>query len=420
MGRSMESKAGQKVGRKVNRLRAIELDRLPVGFHADGNGLYLQVTSKGARSWVFRYRAGSRLRDLGLGALRLVPLAVARAKALDAARLRLDGIDPIDAKRARVVAANAEAARAVTFWQCVEDYIEKNKAGWKNAKHADQWRSTLETYARPTAGHLAVSAIDTETVRAIIEPIWETKPETAGRLRGRIEAVLDFAKVRGQRDGENPARWRGHLDQVLPARSKVAKVRHHAALDWRQAPGFFADLSNQNGFAADALRFTILTAARTGEVLGATWDEVDAENAVWTIPAGRMKAEKEHRVVLNAPALAILERMREVTSGKGFIFPGHKAEKSLSDMSMLAVFKRMKRTDLTTHGFRSTFKDWASESTAFPVDAVELALAHTVGSKVEQAYRRRDMLEKRRDLARAWGDFLTGSERSSPPHVADT
>lgn len=397
----------KRAGKRVNRLLAIELDRLPPGLHADGDGLYLQVTSKSARSWVWRYRAGDKLRGLGLGPLRLYSLGAAREMARDAARLRRLGVDPIDARKARKEEAAAEVRRQVTFWQVAEAYIGSHRAGWKNAKHADQWRATLETYVKPLAGDKPIGALDTELILKILDPIWRVKPETAGRVRGRIELILNYAKARGQRDGENPARWRGHLDQLLPACGKVAKVVHHAALNWRQAPAFFTALGNQAGRAAEAFAFAILTSGRTGEVIGATWPEIDFEQSIWTIPGGRMKGDKEHRVPLSKPALDILARMKAKTGGAGFVFPGQKSDAPLSNMALLAVLKRMKRDDLTAHGFRSTFRDWATEATDFPSEAIELALAHSISSKVEAAYRRGDMLDKRRDLAAAWARYLT-------------
>jgi integrase len=411
----MGEEVGRKVGRQVNRLRALELERLPApGFYPDGGGLYLQVTANAARSWVFRYRgAGGKNRDLGLGPLRLVPLAVARSKAIDAARLRLEGIDPIEAKRARRAQAAAEAARAATFWEVAEAYIENHKAGWRNEKHAAQWLATLTAYAKPVAGALAISAIDTGVITKILQPIWATKPETAARLRGRIEAILDFAKARGQREGDNPARWRGHLDQMLPARGKVARVVHHAALDWRKVPVFYLSLASQEGIAADALRFAILTAARTGEVLGARWPEIDLDQAVWTIPAARMKAGRDHRVALSSQAVDLLLRAHSMRAGDaGFVFRGLKKDAGLSNMACLAVLRRMDRNDITTHGFRSSFRDWASEATSFASEAVELALAHAINNKVEAAYRRGDLLQRRFELAQAWGDFVTGTEGS--------
>jgi integrase len=414
MGKNMGKEVGRLVVRQLNRGRALALERMPApGFYPDGGGLYLQVTSRGARSWVYRYRAGpSTLRDLGLGPLRLVPLAVARAKAIDAARLRLEGIDPIEAKRGRRAKAKAESARAVTFMECAINYVESHRSGWRNAKHAAQWLATLTTYAEPVAGTLPVSAVDTEVVLKIIDPIWRTKAETAARLRGRVEAILDFARARGYREGENPARWRGHLDQLLPARSKVAKVVHHPALPWREIPEFYAALAAQHGVGAEALRFTILTAARTGESLGATWPEVDFDRALWTIPGSRMKAERDHRVPLSDQAAEILARVYELRSGAdGFVFRGQKKARGLSNMALLAVLRRMGRGDLTVHGFRSSFRDWAAEATSFPSDAAELALAHAVGDKVEAAYRRGDQLERRYDLARAWADFVTGGEK---------
>jgi integrase len=297
-----------------------------------------------------------------------------------------------------------EAAQAMTFDACAAAYIDTHKAGWQNAKHREQWPSTLNSYASPFFGSLPVQAIDVGLVMKALEPIWQTKPETASRLRGRIEAVLDWATVRGYRKDENPARWRGHLDKLLPARSKVRKVEHHPALPYDDLADFAAALRRQEGVASRALEFLILTAARTGEVIGARWDEVDVVEKIWVVPAARMKASREHRVPLSAAAVAVLEQMKQIREGD-FVFPGGKKGKPLSNMAMLAVLKRMERGELTAHGFRSTFRDWAAERTNFSHEVAEMALAHTVSDKVEAAYRRGDLFQKRRQIMEAWARF---------------
>jgi integrase len=272
----------------------------------------------------------------------------------------------------------------------------------------DQWRNTLNSYASPVFGSLPVQAVDVALVMKALEPIWKTKPETASRLRGRIEAVLDWAAVRGYRRGENPARWRGHLDKLLPARAKIQKVEHHPALPYDEIADFIAVLQDQEGIAARALGFLILTATRTGEIIGTRWDEIDFENRIWVIPGARMKAGREHRVPLSGAALATLRQMNEIREGD-FVFPGGKKGKPLSNMAMLSVLKRMGRDDLTAHGFRSTFRDWAAECTNFPREVVEMALAHTIENKVEAAYRRGDLFQKRRQLMEAWARFCRTS-----------
>jgi integrase len=292
----------------------------------------------------------------------------------------------------------------MTFDACAAAYIAAHNTSWRNAKHRDQWRNTLTSYAGPAFGSLPVQSIDVGLVMKALEPIWQAKPETASRLRGRIEAVLDWATVRGHRKGENPARWRGHLDKLLPARSKVHKVKHHPALPYNEMADFVAELRKQEGVAARALEFLILTAARTGEVIGARWDEVDVEEKIWVVPAARMKAGREHRVPLSSAAVAILEEMKKIRESD-FVFPGGKKGKPLSNMAMLAVLKRIGRSDLTAHGFRSSFRDWAAERTNFPREVAEMALAHTVGDKVEAAYRRGDLLQKRRQIMEAWARF---------------
>jgi hypothetical protein len=314
------------VGRRVNLLRGYELERLPKpGFYADGGGLYLQVTASGSRSWIYRYRVGKKLRDMGLGPLRLVPLANARDKALQAARRRLDGHDPIDEKHAIVVAAQAQAARTKTFWEVAEAFIESMKPGWKNEKHVVQWTSTLTTYAKPIAGHLPVAEIDTPTVKKILDPIWHEKTETASRLRGRIEKILDYAKVCGYRAGENPATWRGHLDKVFPKKSKIAKVVHHPALPGKELPEFWTLLAQQPKHGARALQFAILCGVRTMEIIGAPWSEIDFDSKLWVIPKERMKADRDFRIALSEPALAILKSQLELKpKDNEFIFPGQK------------------------------------------------------------------------------------------------
>ena len=349
-----------------------------------------------------------RARWMGMGPLHTVNLAEARKRAGEHRLRRHDGIDPIEVRRAERLKARLEAAKTITFKECAAAYIKAHRAGWHNGKHAAQWETTLATYAEPIIGKLPVQAIDPALVLKVLEPIWATKPETAGRVRGRIEAVLDWAKARDYRTGENPARWRGHLDKLLPARGKVRKVEHHAALPYGGLPGFLVALREQDGIAARALEFLILTAARTGEVIGARWSEPDLLDKVWTVPAGRMKARKEHRVPLSARALAILEEIQAHRTGNdGFVFPGGKPGKPLSNMAFLMLLRRMKRDDLTAHGFRSSFRDWASERTNFPREVAELALAHSVGDKVEQVYRRGDMFEKRRRLMQQWATFCT-------------
>ena len=303
------------------------------GMYGDGAGLYLQVTGDGAKSWIWRYSLHGKGREMGLGSLSAISLADARTKAAECRRLRQDGIDPIEARKAQRQQAALDAAKALTFKEAAETYIAAHGAGWRNAKHASQWTNTLATYAEPVLGKLSIQAIDTDLALKVLQPIWKTKPETASRVRGRIEAILDWAKVRGLRQGENPARWRGHLDHLLPARSKVRRVKHHAALPYAEVANFIVALREQEGTAARALEFTILTAARTGEAIGAVRDEVNTSDKVWTVPAARMKASKDHRVPLSSRALAILRDHDDVQNSE-YLFPGGKAGKPLSNMAM--------------------------------------------------------------------------------------
>jgi integrase len=394
----------------VGRLKALEVSRIhEPGLHPDGGGLYLQVTGAEAqaRSWLFRYRVAGRERQMGLGSASLVSLSEARRKASEARRLRADGVDPIEARRAASERIKLDARRTMTFRECAEAFFAAKRAGWRNAKHAHDWRASLEQHAYPVLGPLPVGSIDTELVLKVLQPIWETKTETAGRVRGRIETVLDWAKVKGYRQGDNPARWRGHIDHLLAARSKVRPVVHHAALAYAELPAFMARLIGQGGVAARALEFTILTAARTSETLHATWGEIDVVAKVWTIPANRMKSGKEHHVPLSDAALACLDHLH-ILLGPDLpvVFPGTKTGRPLGGTAMLRVLAEMDRSDLTVHGFRSSFRDWAAETTYFPNEMVEMALAHAVGSKVEGAYRRGDLFLKRRQLMDAWASFL--------------
>jgi integrase len=397
------------MARAMGRLTALKVDKAKKpGMYADGGGLYLRVTTEGARNWVLRYMLDRRPRWMGLGPLALYGLQETREKALDARRKRHEGIDPIDARRAERARQRLDAAKAIAFKQCAEAYIAAHRAGWRNGKHAAQWGATLSTYAYPIIGGLPVQAVDTGLVLKVLEPIWTAKPETASRVRGRLESILDFAKVRGERDGENPARWRGHLDKLLPAHSKVRQAEHHAALPYAELPAFLVGLREQEGIAARALEFLILTAARTGEVIGARWSEIDFLDKTLTVPAGRMKARREHRVPLSARALAILHNVQGLRTGgypEAFVFPGAKPGKPLSNMAFLMLLRRMGRGDLTAHGFRATFKTWASDRTSFQNEVVEASLAHAIGSKVEQAYRRGDLFDKRRKLMDAWAAY---------------
>jgi integrase len=375
--------------------------------YGDGGGLWLHIGPTGGRSWLFRYTLNGRAREMGLGPAHTIGQAEARERARAARHLCLDGIDPLDRRHAERDARRLAAASTITFKDCAAKYIAANRAGWRNTKHAAQWDATLETYAYPTIGALPVGAIDTGHVTRVLEAIWVAKPETASRVRGRIEAVLDYAATHRWRSGENPARWRGHLENVLPRRSKVAKVAHHAALPWREVAAFMGTLRGQESTAALALRFAILTAGRTKEVLEAPWREIDTTHAVWVIPAERMKAEREHRVPLAEPALAVLReaaKLRGDAAPDAPVFPGRRAGQPLSNMALLMLLRRMGRDDLTAHGFRSTFRDWAAE-TGKPADIAEAALAHTLGSKTQLAYQRGDLLDRRRRLMDQWAAF---------------
>jgi integrase len=398
----------QEMEKRIQRLSAMAVEhaRKP-GLYADGAGLYLRVSRNGSKSWAFRFMLRGTAREMGLGGLTKVSLADARKKAIDARRLLGEGRDPLAHRENEVKQRSASekvaAARSMSFDKCAEAYIAAHEAAWRNDKHRQQWRNTLTSYASPVFGSVPVQDIDIDLVTKVIEPIWSTKTETARRLRGRIEVILDWARVRGYRSGENPARWRGNLDHLLPARSKVRKVKHHAALPYPEIGRFMQDLRHVEGTSAAALEFLILTVARTSEVIYARWPEFNLKNEIWIVPSERIKSGREHRVPLSSAAIAALRRMQE--SKEKYVFPGRSADTPLSNMSLLMTLGRMNRGNITAHGFRSTFRDWAAERSNFPGEVVEMALAHAVEDKTEAAYRRGDLLDKRRKLMEAWARF---------------
>lgn len=374
------------------------------GRYGDGNGLYLQVSRWGTKSWLLRYQLAGRPRGMGLGSLADVSLKVARDKARAARNLLIDGDDPIDTRKAKKQALRAESAKRISFKEAAEKYIDAHKIGWRNDKHTAQWTATLTTYAYPVIGKLAVSDIETGHVVKILEPIWAIKTDTASRLRGRVESVLDWATARHYRHGLNPARWKGHMENLLPAKVQVRKVRHQPALPFDEMPSFMGDLRDRKGTSARALEFTILTAARTTEAINARWDEFDLEAGLWVVPGERMKAGREHRVPLSNRALVILKALPKI-KGSPYLFPGRSGRKPLSNMAMLQLLRDMKGNSLTVHGFRSSFRDWAGEATNFARETAEAALGHVLGDKVEAAYRRGDALEKRKKLMEAWSAY---------------
>jgi integrase len=366
-------------------------------------GLWLQIAAAGTKSWLLRYMLHGKARAMGLGSVELVPLAEARERARAARRLLLDGKDPLEARKAKRLVQQLDAARNLSFETCATKYIAAHEPTWRNGVHRAQWRSTLTTYAYPIIGGLPVAEVDTTLVLRVLEPIWTQRPETASRLRGRIEAVLDWASARGYRQGDNPARWRGHLNKILPARSKVAQVRHQPALPYIEMPAFVVELRANEAISARALEFLILTAARTGEVIGACWSEIDEHSQIWLVPAERMKSKRPHRVPLSDAAIAVLSKLPRIADCD-YLFPSTRPGKPLSNMAMLELMRGM-RPAFVPHGFRSSFKDWATEVTDHSRDIVEAALAHVVGDKVEAAYRRGDAIEKRRALMRDWATF---------------
>lgn len=396
------------VPKKAKELGPLDVKRLvEPGLHAVGGvaGLHLQILPSGGRSWLLRIVIGGKRREVGLGGFPGVPLALAREKAREVRETVQQGRDPIAERAAARSALAAQRGAEITFDECAEKFVAAKSAEWKSAKHAAQWMATLTTYASPVVGAMQVRDIELAHIVKILEKdnFWTTKTETASRVRGRIEQVLDWATVRGYRKGENPARWKGHLDKLLPAPKKVSKVEHHAALPIDEIGVFMHDLREREGLAARALEVLILTAARSGEIRGMTWAEVDLDEAVWVVPGERMKAGKEHRVPLSARVIEIL-RALPVVAGE-LVFPGMREGSPLSDMTLTAVLRRMGRGDLTAHGFRSTFRDWASERTNYPREVAEAALAHTIENKVEAAYRRGDLFEKRGRMMEDWSNF---------------
>jgi integrase len=405
---------------ELHKLKPLQVGReQSPGRYGDGGGLYLQVGGTGTKSWIFRYRMGSREREMGLGSYPSISLSRAREKAASCRQLREEGKDPIEVRDAEQREAEAEAARLMTFKECAEGYIIDNQGAWKNAKHVTQWRNTLKKYVYPVFGHLPARDVDEPLVLKALRPIWHSKTETASRVRGRIESVLDWAKVHKQREGENPARWRGNLALVLPKQSDIQEVRHHPALPFEQISEFVVELREREAIAALALEFLILTLGRTNEVLEGRWPEIlgKGATAIWVIPKERMKGDREHRVPLTAAALNVLEQARPLVRADDYIFPGFKPGRPLSNMALEMLVRRMNGTAqpprwsdvngeaIVPHGFRSTFKDWASERTGFANEISEMALAHAIDDKTEAAYRRGDLMNKRRKLMDAWAAY---------------
>jgi integrase len=391
------------VTRTLNRLSTLKVARAKrAGMYADGGSLYLRVADGGSKQWVFRYHANGRLRDMHLGPVHTLTLAEARERATEARKLRLDGIDPLTHKRARVAALRAADATAMTFKQCAEGFVKDNEMEWTSAVHRNQWQRSLQAYVYPVLGSLPVAAIDTPLVLRAIKPLWSRAPVTASRVRGRIENVLGWATVHHYRGGSNPAVWKGLLEHALPARTKVAKVEHHEALPYENVGAFMAALRGQDSVAARCLEFITLTAARSGEAINAVWDEING--AIWIVPASRMKGGREHRVPLSGAALAVLTSMRAIRDSD-YIFPGRFQGRPVGHAVVRRLAKQAAGTDTTVHGLRSTFRDWVAERTSSPREVAEMALAHIVGSDVERAYQRSDLFDKRRRLMDAWALF---------------
>ncbi|GAA6161851.1 site-specific integrase [Ruegeria sp. HU-ET01832] len=412
--------------KKARELSALEVKRLEHPGHGSNatiavggvDGLLLQVTPSGARSWLLRCKVGNRRRHIGLGGYPDVPLAEARERAREARQMIREGTDPVEQRKANRAALIAAQKRGMTFAQAMEKFLVGKLKEFENPKHKKQWRATLDKYALPAVGNMLVADIEVSDVQRILEPIWLTKNETASRLRGRVEAVLAWATVAGHRAGDNPARWKNNLDAVLPKPSKVAKVEHHPALNLDDVADWFADVRSRSGFATRALEFMAMTAARSGEIRGAVWSEFDLDKGLWIVPAERMKMRNEHRIPLTGEAVDLLRNL-DLMLGSEFVFPAARGG-MLSDAALSACMKRIHAAKpdryldrrsgrpAVPHGLRSTFRDWAAERTEYPSDMAEIALAHSVGSEVERAYRRGDMIEKRRGMMATWGRFLCG------------
>lgn len=399
-----------RLAKELGALAVSKIDAPGLHFVGGVQGLALQKTAGSARSWLLRVMVGGKRREMGLGSYPEVTLAKARDKAREARESIRRGVDPIEQQRVAQSSLRAAVAAELTFDECSSAYIKAHESGWRNLKHGQQWRNTLKQYASPVMGSLLVRDVKLPHVLSVLEPIWIEKNETAVRLRGRIELVLDWAAARGLREGPNPARWRGHLDKLLARPSKVNRREHHAALPVAVVGAFMARLRSSEGMGARALEFAILTAARSGEVRGATWHEIDLDAKVWAVPGTRMKAGNDHRVPLADEVVDLLKALPRM-SGTDLVFPGPRGGK-LSDMTLLAVLRRSE-VAAVPHGFRSTFRDWAAERTNYPRDVAEMALAHTIGDKVEAAYRRGDMFEKRRRMMVDWAAFLANVQTTS-------
>ena len=417
------------MARLQQRLSALQVTKLTKpGLYGDGGGLTLQITPTGVKSWLFRYMVDGQAFGMGLGPTHTVSLAEARKKALDARKLLIDGINPLSAKKQNQIAAALAAAKTMTFDQCAEAYILAHQAGWKNAKHRDQWANTLNTYASPVFGHLPVATIDTGLVVKCLAKIWDSKTETASRLRGRIESVLGWATTSGYRTGENPARWKGHLENLLATISKTSRTKNHPSLPWPRIGAFMSALRLREGVSARAVEFAILTACRSGEVRGARWAEFDIGGKLWTIPAARMKAKREHQVPLSDPAVALLASIRK-GSEEDIVFAGTKGQ-PLSDMALTAMIRRMNGDDkpiwvdangerITVHGFRSSFRMWAAEATDFPREVAEHALAHQLPDTVERAYQRGSQFAKRAALMAQWALYCATATVPADAHPGE-
>jgi integrase len=390
------------IARRLHRLTALKVARTKEpGMYADGGSLYMRVAPGGSKQWTFRYIRGGRLHDMGIGPTHTISLAEARERATEARKLLIDGIDPLAAKRTRLAALRAADAKAMTFADCVKGFIKDNEASWTNPKHRREWETSLIKYAFPVLGSLPVAAIDTPLVLRVLKPIWSTIPESASRIRGRIENVLGWATVHHYRTGDNPARWNGLLEHALPA---VVKGDHHTALPYPDVPAFMAKLQQQTSVPAKCLEFIVLTAARLGEAQKATWDEIDLDNRVWVIPGVRMKSGKEHRVPLSPAALAVLKAMHVVRLSD-YVFPGAHHGKPIGKNMPLRLLNEITGNGATVHGLRSSFRDWVAERSSFPREVAEMALAHAIPNAVEAAYRRGDLFEKRRRLMDAWAEY---------------
>lgn len=393
------------MARQINKLsdRTVKAKK-EQGRYNDGNGLYLQVSKSGSKSWLFRYMLDNKSKEMGLGSIRTVPLGVARTEALECKKLLREGIDPIKERKERLARAKTANIDVLTFERCAEAYLEAHSASWKSVRHEKIWRSSLKRFAYPIIGNLPVNTIERGHIMQVLDPIWRVKTETAKRLRGRLENILDWATVQEFRKGENPARWRGHLDKLLPKPSELYKVKHFAALPYQEINSFMDKLRERDAQSALALRLIILTATRSGEVRKAVWSEFDLDKGIWVIPAERMKADKEHTIPLCKEAISIIQQLPRL-AGCDYLFTSPKSGNPLSDVVFKQLMKRMGVSDITTHGFRSTFRDWAAEQTSFPREVIENALAHQLKDKAEAAYFRSNLLDKRRELMNKWGDY---------------